>query len=293
LELKASLANTQAIDPVLRPPIDNNREALDELFARYRGRLYHTARRVLGNSDDAEDALQDGLLSAFRNLSGFKGRSQFSTWLTRIVVNAALMRLRRIRPEEMTSSIDQKVDPEDQPLANRIPDPGPNPEERFARQERFQILVKKLQNLPTAYRQAVRLCDVQGMSLREAAEALGLPIGTLKSQLHRARLRLGEEVAETRRAQRVFQPSRGDAAIARYRPTMEVDREINTAGGLRGLSRRTMVSPSYLSRAPCVIPLRYSIPSRRILLIRVVRGIPRRDAAPCCPPMTPFTSSRV
>jgi len=121
----------------------------------------------------------------------------------------------------MTSSIDQKLDPEEHPLANRIPDPGLNPEERFARQERFQILEQKLQNLPTAYRQAVWLCDVQGMSLREGAEALGLPIGTLKSQLHRARLRLSEEVAEARSAQRVFQLSRGDAAIARYRSTME------------------------------------------------------------------------
>src|SRR5215831_15112810 len=109
LELKTNLENPHVIDPVVRQPIDNNREALDELFARYRGRLYQTARKVLGNSDDAEDALQDGLLSAFRNLSQFKGRSQFSTWLTRVVVNAALMRLRQIRPKVMTSSIDQKL----------------------------------------------------------------------------------------------------------------------------------------------------------------------------------------
>jgi RNA polymerase sigma-70 factor, ECF subfamily len=196
LELNTNLENTHATDSVLHRATNNNREELDELFARHRGRLYKTARRVLGNSDDAEDALQDGLLSAFCNLGGFKGHSQLSTWLTRIVVNAALMRLRRIRPEEMTFSIDQRLDPEDQPLANRIPDPRPNPEETFARQERFEILEQKLQNLPTAYRQAVWLCDVQEMSLREAAEALGLPIGTLKSQLHRARLRLSEEVAE-------------------------------------------------------------------------------------------------
>jgi RNA polymerase sigma-70 factor (ECF subfamily) len=70
---------------------------------------------ILGNSDDTEDALQDGLLSAFRHLSGFKGRSQFSTWLTRIVVNAALMQIRRRRPEAMTS-IDQKLDRDDEPL---------------------------------------------------------------------------------------------------------------------------------------------------------------------------------
>jgi len=140
---------------------------------------------ILGNSDDTEDALQDGLLSAFRHLSGFKGRSQFSTWLTRIVVNAALMQIRRRRPEAMTS-IDQKLDRDDEPLANRIPDHAPNPEEVYARQERFRILEETLQTLPAAYRLALWLCHVQGMSAREAAEALGLPIGTLKSQVHRA-----------------------------------------------------------------------------------------------------------
>jgi RNA polymerase sigma-70 factor (ECF subfamily) len=195
LKLKTNRETTRAGDPVFRQVTNNDHEALEELFARYRGRLYRTARRVLGNSNDAEDALQDGLLSAFRNLSGFKGRSQLSTWFARIVLNAALMRLRQIRTQIMTSSIDQKLNPEEQPLADRIPDPGLNPEERFARRERLRMIEQKLENLPTAYRQAVWLCDVQGMSLREAAEALGLPMGTLKSQLHRARLRLSEEVA--------------------------------------------------------------------------------------------------
>ena len=218
VELNMNRETTPAVGPVLRQALNNDPKALDELFARYRSRLYQTARRVMGNSNDAEDALQDGLLSAFRNLSGFRGRSQFSTWLMRIVINAALMRLRRIRTEVVTFSIDQKIDPEGQPLANRIPDPGPNAEERFARQERLQILEQKVQSLPTVYQQAVWLCDVQGMSTREAAEALGLPIGTLKSQLHRARLRLSEEVAGCAKS---FQPGRGDSAITRYRQTLE------------------------------------------------------------------------
>jgi RNA polymerase sigma-70 factor, ECF subfamily len=215
LELKTNSETTHVLEPVPRATINDGREALDQLFARHRGRLYKTARRVMGNSNDAEDALQDGLLSAFRSLSGFKGHSQFSTWLTRIVTNAALMRLRRGGPEARTSSIDEKPYPEEEPLANRIPDPGPNPEERFAREERVQIFQQKLQSLPTAYQQVVRLCDVEGMSTKEAAGALGLPIGTLKSQLHRARLRLSEEVARARPAQRVFQPGRGAAVITR------------------------------------------------------------------------------
>jgi RNA polymerase sigma-70 factor (ECF subfamily) len=75
----------------VRQAVNNNGDALEELFARYRDRLYKTARRVMRNSNEAEDALQDGLLSAFHNLSAFKGRSQFSTWLTSIVTNAALI----------------------------------------------------------------------------------------------------------------------------------------------------------------------------------------------------------
>jgi RNA polymerase sigma-70 factor, ECF subfamily len=200
LELRTNRETTHALDPLLQQVI-NNGEALDSMFSRHRRRLYNAALRVLGNSDDAEDALQDGLLSAFRNLSGFKGRSQFSTWLTSIIINAALMRLRRMRLEVMTSSINQKLRPEEEPLANRIPDPRPNPEEMYTRQERLQILEQQLQSLPAAYRQAVRLCQVQGMSYKEAAEALGLPIGTLKSQLHRARLQLSREVARARHVQ--------------------------------------------------------------------------------------------
>jgi RNA polymerase sigma-70 factor, ECF subfamily len=232
LEVKTNRETTQQVDPLLHHAISSNRGALDELFERHRPRLYHTALRLMGNSDDAEDALQDGLLAAFRNLSGFKGRSQFSTWLMRIVINAALMRLRRMRPELMTS-IDRQLDPDEQPWANRIRDPGPNPEEMYARQERLQILEQKLESLPTAYRQALWLCDVQGMSTREAAEVLGLPTGTLKSQLHRARLRLSiaarhENVGPapllgSGRAlgSAYFGPRRDHAAITRHRPTLE------------------------------------------------------------------------
>ena len=194
MELKTNRETTHALDPLLRQAINNNGEALDELFSRHRRRLYNTARRVMGNSNEVEDALQDGLLCAFRHRSGFKGRCQLLTWVTSIVVNAALMRLRRMRPGVMIS-IDQKLNREDPPLANRIPDPGPNPEEVYARQERLRILEQKVRGLPTAYRQALSLCGVQGLSNREAAQALGVPIGTLKSRLHRARLQLNE-VAE-------------------------------------------------------------------------------------------------
>jgi RNA polymerase sigma-70 factor, ECF subfamily len=190
MELSATHQATPALGLLWGQPAEEIREELEALFSRYRQRLYNTALHVVGNPQDAEDALQDGLLAAFCHLTSFKGRSQFSTWLTRIVINAALMRLRRRRPEGMTFSIDQPLDSDEQPLANMIPDPGPNPEEIYAWRERLQIFEQALQSLPVRYREPVRLYYVQGMSTGEAAEVLGLPIETLKSRLHRARLRL-------------------------------------------------------------------------------------------------------
>jgi RNA polymerase sigma-70 factor, ECF subfamily len=180
----------------------NDREALNEIFARNRSRLYKTALRLMRNHEDAEDALQDGLLSAYRNLSGFKGRSQLTTWLTRIVVNAALMRLRKKRAVIMIS-LDQPSAGDDRPLAAKIPDSKPNPEELYTRNERLQILDRAVQKLSPAYRQTFLLREVQGMSVKEASEASGVPSGSLKAQLHRARRRLTREVGHDGRTRMV------------------------------------------------------------------------------------------
>ena len=212
-------------ESLLHLALNGDLEALGPLFASYMPQLYRTALRVAGTPQDAEDALQDGLLRAVSHLQEFAGRSRFSTWLTSIVTNAALMRLRRIHPDRVIS-IDQKLDREDQPLANRIADPRPNPEEMYARQERLQILERGLQTLPAAYRNAVRLRDVQGMSTKEAAEALGLPLGSLKSQLHRGRLKLVEEVGEVRPAHKPAQNTRNGSATTRHRSTIEVTEEL-------------------------------------------------------------------
>ena len=175
---------------LVRSGLKGDPDALDALFSRYTRTLYQTALRVLGNPEDAEDALQDGLLSAVRNLNRFEGRSQFSTWLTRIVINAALMRLRSQRVRR-TVSIEQE-DPEqrDLTLGSRIPDTRPGPEESYHKKERFEILERGLETLPPALQSAVWLRDVEGLSTAEAARTLGLSEGTLKSQLHRARGKL-------------------------------------------------------------------------------------------------------
>ena len=111
-------ANSHTVreDRLLHLALNGDREALGPLFASNMPRLYRTALRVLGTPQEAEDALQDGLLCVLCHLREFAGRSRFSTWLTSIVTNAALMRLRRIRPERLTS-IDQKRDREGNQIA--------------------------------------------------------------------------------------------------------------------------------------------------------------------------------
>lgn len=184
-------ATTPTEDRLIQQSLRGDQGALDQLFARYSRALYPTALKLMGNPEDAEDALQDGLFSAFRNLRRFEGRSQFSTWLTRIVINAALMRLRskRARP---AASLDAEsgVDADEPAPAERIADKALGPEELYARQEVHEIFERHLEELSPPLRSAFVLREVEGLSTEEAAQTLGVPEGTLKSQLHRARLQL-------------------------------------------------------------------------------------------------------
>jgi len=179
-------------DPGLQLALNGDQEALGRLLASHMPQLYRVALQILGTPQDAEDALQDGLLGALRHLGEFECRSRFSSWLTRIVINAALMQLRKCRREALTS-IDQKLDRNEVAFADRITEPGPNPEELYAWKERLQIFRKQLRNLPAGYQSVLWLRDVQGMSTQEAAEILGVKTATVKSQLHRARLSLGKK----------------------------------------------------------------------------------------------------
>ena len=176
----------------LQLAMKGDREELGRLFTSNMPQLYRVALRILGTPQDAEDALQDGFLGAMRHLGEFECRSRFSTWLTRIVINAALMRLRRSRREGLTS-IDQNLDQGEAPLADTLRDPQLNPEETYVREERLQFIERKIRDLPAGYRSVLWLRDLEGMSTREAAEILGVKTATVKSQLHRARQRLERE----------------------------------------------------------------------------------------------------
>jgi RNA polymerase sigma-70 factor, ECF subfamily len=177
-------------ESTLTLPPDEDHELLGRHLSSHAGQLYRTAFRVLRSHEEAEDAVQDGLLAAIKNLKSFQGRAQFSTWLTRVVMNAALMRLRTIRARSVTSIDQEPADKTGLTLAAQIPDPHSNPEEVCAQAERLQILKQSFAHLPASYRAVLWLRDVEGMTTLEAAEALRVSEATLKSRLHRARLEI-------------------------------------------------------------------------------------------------------
>jgi RNA polymerase sigma-70 factor (ECF subfamily) len=186
---------TQASEHTLiRAGQRGDREAIEHLFARYQRPLYQTALRVMGNPEDAEDALQDGLLSAWRNLHRFEGRSQFSTWLTRIVINAALMR-RRSQKARPAVSLDDTAFDDELPLAERFADDGPDPEQLHAGTEIREMIEKNLGELSPLLRTAFVLREMEGYSTGEAARKLGVTENTLKARLWRARRELAERLS--------------------------------------------------------------------------------------------------
>src|SRR5579864_2206412 len=179
----------QSEDQLIERGLNGDARALDALFARNTRALYQTALRVLGNPEDAEEALQEGLLSAYRNLPRFERRSQFSTWLTRIVINAALMR-RRSKRARPAVSLDEFVSEGEIPLAERFADDGPNPEQLYAGTELGDRMNKKLAEISPLLRTAFWLREIEGLSAEEAAHVLGVSRNTLKARLWRARQEL-------------------------------------------------------------------------------------------------------
>jgi RNA polymerase sigma-70 factor, ECF subfamily len=165
-------------------------EAFGILVHRYQDRIYPVVLRLTGSSHDAYDVLQDAFLRAYENLGGFHGESSFFTWVYRIAVNLALSDRRkrrraslRFRPE----SREDKIEPSDDP---RLTDPS-LPLERA---ERDRLIQEALNSLGSDHRAVVVLKDLEGLRYEEIAATLGVPIGTVRSRLHRARSELRERL---------------------------------------------------------------------------------------------------
>jgi RNA polymerase sigma-70 factor (ECF subfamily) len=168
--------------------------AFEELVRRYDRNVFRIAQHITQNREDAEDVVQDAFLKAYSNLAQFQGQSKFYTWLVRIAVNEALMKLRRRRPER-TVSLDEEVKTEEDSVPREVADWSPNPEQQYSQAELREILSKTIQGLPPGFRTVFVLRDVEGLSTEETAEALDLSIPAVKSRLLRARLQLRERLS--------------------------------------------------------------------------------------------------
>lgn len=158
--------------------------AFEKLVKRYDTRLFRIAQHVTHNREDAEDAVQEAFLKAFRNLGKFQEKSQFSTWLIRITVNESLM---KVRKQRYTREVPIESDSHEE---IEIVDWSPNPEQLYRTSELRNILRSQLQELAPSLRVAFILRDIEGLSSEEAAHALEITVDALKARLWRARLKL-------------------------------------------------------------------------------------------------------
>ena len=172
--------------------------AFNELVNRYERRIFRLTMNITQNREDAEDATQDAFLKAFQHLDNFQGGSRFYTWLVRIGVNEALMRLRKRRPN--ITSLDEPVQTEEDLIPREIEDWGPTPEQRYERGELNSILTHAIGELDPIFRTVFLLRDVEGLSSDEVCGVLGISGGNQRILLHRGRSRMREMLdAEMRR----------------------------------------------------------------------------------------------
>jgi RNA polymerase sigma-70 factor (ECF subfamily) len=165
-------------------------EALENVISHCLPSFYRTALRFLGNDADAEDAVQDALLSAYKHLHEFRGQSLMSTWLTSIVRNSALMQLRK-RPRLVHVSLDAPINEQrEYSESERLADHRGNPEDQCREAEVKARLRELAVQLPPALRRTFHLRELQGLSIQETAGILEVAEGTVKAQLTRARAKL-------------------------------------------------------------------------------------------------------
>jgi RNA polymerase sigma-70 factor (ECF subfamily) len=187
---------------LVRAAKDGDVSAFEKLVKRYDRNVFRIANHITHSREDAEDVVQEAFLKAYSNLEKFQEQSKFYTWLVRIAVNEALMKLRKRRPERFVS-LDEDVKTEDDSLPREVADWSPNPEQLYNQEELRDILSRTIQGLPPTFRTVFVLRDVEGLSTEETAEALELSVPAVKSRLLRARLQLRE------RLNRYFQRKQG------------------------------------------------------------------------------------
>jgi len=180
--------------------------AFGALIRPYEARIFRLAMSITQNREDAEDVLQEAFLKAFEHLEQFQGNSKFYTWIVRIAVNQALMKLRK-RKSDRSVSLDEQIDTGEDTVIREIAAWDPDPEQRFSQEEMHGILTEAIDGLAPIYRTVFTLRDVDGLSTEETAEALELSVPAVKSRLLRARLQLRDKLTR-------FFKRKGDDAFA-------------------------------------------------------------------------------
>ena len=192
-ETESRIGSEQHLDVCI---LEKETQEMQDVLARSMPSFYRRAYRYLGNVADAEDAVQDALLSACRHLDQFKGQSKMSTWLTTIVINSALTKLRR-RPRQIHMSLDDQFGEEPgYCVSDRLEDQRPTPEDECIKSDLHGHLMHFVEELPPSLNKAFHLRDLDGMTISEAAHVLGVTDVTVKAQVSRARARLKHMVGE-------------------------------------------------------------------------------------------------
>lgn len=169
--------------------------AFADLVHKYERKIYRVALHITNNQEDAEDVLQETFLKSYSHLDSFAGNSKFYTWIVRIAVNEALMKLRK-RKTSRAVSIDEEIDTGEDVITREFADWEENPEQKYTREELREILDKAIDSLRPAFRSVFVLRDIEDLSTEETAEALDLSVPAVKSRLLRARLQLREKLSK-------------------------------------------------------------------------------------------------
>lgn len=192
--------------PVVAQARLGDAKAFSELLRRYEGKIFRLALHITQNREDAEDVLQETFLKAYEHLDQFQGQSKFYTWIVRIAVNQALMKLRK-RKSDRSVSLDDTIDTGEDTVAREIAGWDENPEQQYSREELSRILGGAVEELAPIYRAVFVLRDIDELSTEETADALGLSVPAVKSRLLRARLQLRDKLTR-------FFKRKGDDAFA-------------------------------------------------------------------------------
>jgi len=166
--------------------------AFETLCKQSANTVFHVARRIMRNTEDAEDVVQESFQQAFIHLKSFNGDSRFSTWLSRIAINAALMKLRKHRLWDV--SLDESAETEEPSARIEVEDQGPSPEQLYAQQEQQRILSEAMNQLTPGMRKAIELRELDERSTEETARIMGISVSAVKARVFHGRKKLRERL---------------------------------------------------------------------------------------------------